>query len=210
VIQSIAKIVDYKITGAYNPYVIVNLSIKRLPITVYLLDEYGGILDFKIVHNKRELPVRLNLAKYKTNLIDEKDYIRVVYNGKVIDEKEIQIKGPKIKLLDYNLYFERWVQNSCIIRELHMTLKNEGDVPAYIESARLYIKDSVFSALISNKPNDIAQNETKRFSTYRFLAVGMGYKGLSKLKTYHNVTLELVGPDKKILVRALINFTVKC
>ncbi len=109
---------DYKITGAYNPYVIVNLSIKRLPITVYLIDEYGGILDFKVIHNKRELPVRLNLAKYGINLMNEKDYIRVIYNGKVVDEKEIQISGPKIKILDYKLYFDRWGPNSCIIKEI--------------------------------------------------------------------------------------------
>ncbi len=93
---------------------------------------------------------------------------------------------------------------------MRITLKNEGDAPAYVEYARLYIDDKVFSASISNKPNNIAQNETKEFSTYEFSQLGVGYRGLPKSRTYYNVTLELIGPDKKILVRTPIHFTVKC
>ena len=80
--QKIAAIMDYKISGdSTGPYILVNVSFKKLPITVYLIDEYGSILDSKTVKNVRELPIRLYLGR-QINIFNEWDVIQVRYNDK--------------------------------------------------------------------------------------------------------------------------------
>ncbi len=131
--EKTAEIVDYKITGSIAPYVVVNVSFKKLPITVYLLDQYGGILSSKTVENIRELPIRLPLSKSSMNIFNETDVIRVVYNGQVVDERKIFIRGPKVEILKvYGCHSQKF-GDSCLLEDVRVTVKNSGDAPAYVK-----------------------------------------------------------------------------
>ncbi len=212
--QKIAEIMDYKISGdSMGPYILVNVSFKKLPITVYLLDEYGGILDSKTVKNVRELPIRLYLGR-QINIFNEWDVIQVRYNGQTTDERKIFIRGPEVKILKvYSWYFSKSGEETCLFDDVRILVKNDGDAPAYIK-IRIIGNDMelISGGDICGCP--VLPNETKTLSSsagfFKRIDNQGTYAFLPKGLTFDNATLQLLGPKGEILASTTVSFKVTC
>jgi len=212
--QKIAKIIDYKITGdSSGSYIFVNISFKKLPITVHLLDEYGGIIDSKTVKNIRELPIKLYLSGH-INIFNESNIIRVTYNGQIADERKIFIHGPKIEILKvYDWDFDKFGE-ACLLKDVKIIVKNNGDAPAYIKSIKLIGNNMELGSSISMYEYPILPNETKILSAsgefYKRIDSQGTYATLPEGLTFDNATLQLLGPKGEILASTTVSFKVKC
>lgn len=216
--QKIAEIMDYKISGdSMGPYILVNVSFKKLPITVYLLDEYGGILDSKTVKNVRELPIRLYLGG-QINIFNEWDVIQVRYNGQITDERKIFIRGPEVKILKvYSWYFRKLYfgksGEACSFDDVRILVKNDGNAPAYVKTIKIIGNDMELISSV-NTEYPIPPNETKTLSSGSAFFKRVDNQGtyaiLPKGLTFDSATLQLLDPKGEILASTTVSFKVTC
>ena len=148
------------------------------------------------------------------NIFNESDIIRIVYNGQIVDEMRVPIHGPKVEILKvYNWYFDRFGKG-CLLKDVRIIVKNDGDAPAYVESIKLIKSDTKLISWVSMHEYPILPNETKTLSAsaefYKIVNNQGTLVALPKGLLLDNATLQLIGPKGEILASTIVSLEVKC
>ncbi|ADB58453.1 hypothetical protein [Archaeoglobus profundus] len=161
-----ATIKGYEITDFDGrPAIKVNIETNEYPITVYLLGPDRRTIDMKVIESEKDIPAILYFGLPGANTKPGTYYLKLEYGAKTLEEKEIELVGSKVQLVDYKFSFEYNELIGYKFKRVELTLKNIGDTPAYVYYIELKVDDKTPLSMVAEQyKTPMNPGETKTYS----------------------------------------------